>query len=370
VRTGQIFEIKSADILQPGPAALDRRGGAAAPAHFHGSGARCMAECSCAAGRNGSGLLGVWHGWGCCAGPQAASGHASRCDDRPGPHGAARLKPPQRIVSLLPVPDRDGVAPCGQCEQLGGPGPVFQLAGFGQGLAARRAAAWTPASRAVRGAASPDVVLMAAGSARGGERLQALGTCPCAAPRATQTHADALRVLAAAVAQALLGGAADSRHACGAASTSGCGRRRSPGSAPLRAKGWRVYFRGARPAPYGASESSFMGETLKRMGVGNILPASMGPFPQVNPEWVVQARPDVIMAGDSSRASMAQRPGWGRLRAMQGDRLCIFKPEESDMLVRAGPRMAEGARLMAGCLNRAAAQGDLAAKPAASGAQR
>jgi iron complex transport system substrate-binding protein len=99
------------------------------------------------------------------------------------------------------------------------------------------------------------------------------------------------------------------------------------------------------------------------MGVGNILPASMGPFPQVNPEWVVQARPDVIMAGDSSRASMAQRPGWSRLRAMQGHRLCVFTPEESDMLVRAGPRMAEGARLMAGCLTRAAAQADALVSP-------
>jgi iron complex transport system substrate-binding protein len=101
-----------------------------------------------------------------------------------------------------------------------------------------------------------------------------------------------------------------------------------------------------------------MGETLTRMGVANILPASMGPFPQVNPEWVVQARPDVIMAGDSSRASMLQRPGWSRLRAMQGQRLCVFKQGDSDMLVRAGPRMAEGAQLMANCLNRAAVQAD------------
>jgi iron complex transport system substrate-binding protein len=97
-----------------------------------------------------------------------------------------------------------------------------------------------------------------------------------------------------------------------------------------------------------------LGETLTRMGVTNILPASMGPFPQVNPEWVVQAQPDVIMAGDSSRVSMLQRPGWSRLRAMQGQRLCVFKQDESDMLVRAGPRMAEGAQLMADCLNRAA----------------
>ena len=84
------------------------------------------------------------------------------------------------------------------------------------------------------------------------------------------------------------------------------------------------------------------------------MPASLGPFPQVNPEFVVRAQPDVIMAGDSSRSSMVQRPGWAALRAIQAQRICVFKPGEADMLVRAGPRMAEGARLMADCLNRAA----------------
>jgi iron complex transport system substrate-binding protein len=119
-----------------------------------------------------------------------------------------------------------------------------------------------------------------------------------------------------------------------------------------QAKAQRVYFE-VSSAPYGASEASFIGETLARMGVANILPAAMGPFPQVNPEFVVRAQPDVIMVGDSSRASMAKRPGWPSLRAMQAQRICVFTQAESDMLVRAGPRMAEGARLMADCLNRA-----------------
>jgi iron complex transport system substrate-binding protein len=211
-------------------------------------------------------------------------------------------------------------------------------------------------------ALKPDLVL-AAGSTRGADRLQALGLNVLRLePR---NHADALRVWRT-VAQALHVPAADSDKVWQDIQQ---GVQAAVASLSPAARQQHVYFE-VSPAPYGASESSFMGETLKRMGVGNILPASMGPFPQVNPEWVVQARPDVIMAGDSSRASMAQRPGWGRLRAMQGDRLCIFKPEESDMLVRAGPRMAEGARLMAGCLNRAAAQGDLAANQAASGALR
>jgi iron complex transport system substrate-binding protein len=199
-------------------------------------------------------------------------------------------------------------------------------------------------------ALKPDLVL-AAGSTRGADRLQALGLNVLRLePR---NHADAQRVWRT-VAQALHVPAADSDRVWQGIQA---GVHAAVQSLSPAARQQRVYFE-VSPAPYGASESSFMGETLSRMGVANILPASMGPFPQVNPEWVVQARPDVIMAGDSSRASMLQRPGWSRLRAMQGQRLCVFKPDESDMLVRAGPRMAEGAKLMADCLNRAAAQAD------------
>jgi iron complex transport system substrate-binding protein len=120
-------------------------------------------------------------------------------------------------------------------------------------------------------------------------------------------------------------------------------------SIPAQSKGARVYFEVSR-APYGASESSFIGETLQRLGARNILPASLGPFPKINPEFVVRAQPDIIMVGDSNYADMTTRPGWSNLSAMRAQRVCHFKPEESDVLVRAGPRMAEAARLMAACL--------------------
>jgi iron complex transport system substrate-binding protein len=122
-----------------------------------------------------------------------------------------------------------------------------------------------------------------------------------------------------------------------------------------QARAQRVYVE-VSPAPYGASESSFIGENLMRMGVSNILPAAMGPFPKVNPEFVVRAQPDAIIAGDSSRQSMLMRPGWSQLRALREERVCVFAQEQADILVRAGPRMAEGARLIVDCLNRAAAK--------------
>jgi len=48
---------------------------------------------------------------------------------------------------------------------------------------------------------------------------------------------------------------------------------------------------------------------------------------------------------------MLQRPGWAAMRAVREQRLCEFSPEESNVLVRPGPRMAEAARLMAACLS-------------------
>ena len=250
---------------------------------------------------------------------------------------------PQRIVSLLPSLT-ETVCALKHCHTLVGvdrysnwPEAVKSVPRVGGGL--------DPNIESIV-ALKPDLVL-AAGSTRGADRLQALGLNVLRLePR---NHADAQRVWRT-VAQALHVHAEESDRAWQGIQA---GVQAAVQSLSPAARQQRVYFE-VSPAPYGASASSFLGETLTRMGVTNILPSSMGPFPQVNPEWVVQAQPDVIMAGDSSRVSMLQRPGWSRLRAMQGQRLCVFKQDESDMLVRAGPRMAEGAQLMADCLNRAA----------------
>ena len=256
------------------------------------------------------------------------------------------VKAPQRIVSLLPSLT-ETVCALGACQRLVGvdrysnwPVSNAHLPRVGGGI--------DPNIESIV-ALKPDLVL-AAGSTRGADRLQALGlTVLRLEPR---THADAQRVLRT-VGDALWVSPSESERVWREIES---GVQAAVQSLSPQAHQQRVYFE-VSAAPYGASEASFIGETLTRMGVGNILPAAMGPFPQVNPEFVVRAQPDVIMVGDSSRATMAQRPGWSAMRAMQAQRICVFKQAESDMLVRAGPRMAEGARLMADCLNKAAGAG-------------
>ena len=44
------------------------------------------------------------------------------------------------------------------------------------------------------------------------------------------------------------------------------------------------------------------------------------------------------------------------MRALRDGRLCRFDAAQSDVLIRPGPRMAEAARLMAGCLSDKAVQ--------------
>ena len=118
-----------------------------------------------------------------------------------------------------------------------------------------------------------------------------------------------------------------------------------------RAQKTRVYFEVSR-GPYAAGESSFIGETLKRLGVKNVVPASLGPFPRLNPEFVVRANPDLIMMGNRSMQTMLPYPGWASIRAVKEQRICVFGVVESDVVVRPGPRMTEAARLMAGCLEK------------------
>jgi iron complex transport system substrate-binding protein len=133
-------------------------------------------------------------------------------------------------------------------------------------------------------------------------------------------------------------------------------------SLPPHVRNTRVYFE-VNEGPYAAGESSFIGETLTRLGVKNIVPAALGPFPKLNPEYIVRANPDLVMIGQRSTDGMAQRPGWQGIRALREQRVCMFPTEQANVLVRPGPRMAEGARLMAQCLIAKAPKVPSGAKP-------
>ena len=247
---------------------------------------------------------------------------------------------PQRIVSVLPSLT-EGVCALGQCHRIVGvdrysnhPASIKALPVVGGGL--------DPNIEAIV-ALKPDVVLLAV-SSRASERLESLGIKVLALE--PKNHADVRRVLKK------LGALLDIPDAVGAdrlwrvidASVEAAAQ-----SLPPKAKNTRVYFEVSR-GPYAAGESSFIGETLARLGVKNIIPASLGPFPRINPEFVVRANPDLIMVGSRSIEPMASYPGWSSIKAVKEQRICVYSAEESDVVVRPGPRMAEAARIMARCI--------------------
>jgi iron complex transport system substrate-binding protein len=112
-----------------------------------------------------------------------------------------------------------------------------------------------------------------------------------------------------------------------------------------------VYYE-VDPGPYAAGPQSFIGELLARLGARNVVDSDLGPFPKLNPEYVVRRNPDVIFVSPADAVHLADRPGWDQIRAVREKRLCSFPPEVRDTVVHGGPRIADGMRAIAGCLAR------------------
>lgn len=250
---------------------------------------------------------------------------------------------PRRIVSLLPSLT-ESVCALGECTRLVGVDRYSNFPASLQSLPKLGGMDDTSIESVV--ALKPDVVLVAI-SSRLTDRLEALGLKVLALE--PKTHADVQRVLGKV---ALLLG--KPQAGVQAWQRIDDGIREAAASLPPAARQLSVYYE-VDSAPYAAGTSSFIGETLTRLGARNVIPAELGPFPKLNPEYVVRANPQVIMVGQRSAPGLPQRPGWNGIQAVRQQRLCVWTPDESDVLVRPGPRMAEAAALMARCLRQAAA---------------
>lgn len=270
-----------------------------------------------------------------CAGALQAAG-MQITDDR----GVTVTLPrsPQRIVSLLPSLT-ETVCELGECHRLVGvdrysnfPSAVRRLPQVGGGI--------DPNIEAIV-ALRPDVVLMAL-SARGTERLEALGLKVLALE--PKRSADARRVIE------LLGGLLEVPDAGRVWRAIDDAVSAAARSLPAREKPLRAYYE-VSAGGYAAGSRSFIGELMERLGLQNIVDPMLGPFPRINPEYVVRANPDLILIGVRNAQGLEQRPGWTGMRAMRERRVCLFDNDESDVLVRPGPRMAEAARLLARCIS-------------------
>jgi iron complex transport system substrate-binding protein len=246
--------------------------------------------------------------------------------------------PPQRIVSLLPS-ITESICALDACARLVGtdrysnwPASVAALPKLGgiddaqiEGIVALH----------------PDVVLLST-SSRVTERLEALGLKVLVIE--SRDHADMKRTLA------LLARMLDARpRADEVLARIDRETKTAADRVPAELRGKRVYFE-VDSTPYAAGVASFIGETLSQLGMANAVPAELGPFPKLNPEYVVRLRPDIVMAAARSIADMPQRPGWDALGAIRDRQICSFTPDQDDLLVRPGPRMGEAALVLSDCL--------------------
>lgn len=191
-------------------------------------------------------------------------------------------------------------------------------------------------------AALPDLVLLRPRN-RVAERLKELGLNVLALD--ARSHADMRRNMEA-VAQAI--GRPGAGEALWARTDARLEALRQ--QLPAHWRGKRVYFE-LHGGVAAASEASFIGETLARLGLRNVVPASLGAFPKLGPEFALRADPDLLIVHDAPGMPPLQaRPGWHAMRAVREGRTCRIAEPRFDVLVRPGPRMDEAAQEILACL--------------------
>ncbi|CAN5863370.1 ABC transporter substrate-binding protein [soil metagenome] len=108
------------------------------------------------------------------------------------------------------------------------------------------------------------------------------------------------------------------------------------------------------PTPYSIGPDSFIGTLLAKAGGETISPAELGDFPQLDPEFVIATDPQIIILGDApgeSATTLAARPGWATLSALETGRVFELSDAQGEFVNRPGPRMGDTVKLFASFLH-------------------
>ncbi|SEF14708.1 ABC transporter substrate-binding protein [Jiangella alba] len=102
---------------------------------------------------------------------------------------------------------------------------------------------------------------------------------------------------------------------------------------------------------YTVTSGTFIGEIYAMAGLANVAdeaPDAAGGYPQLSPEFIVTANPEIVFfadggAGGVTADDIAARPGWDQLTAVQQDRIVEVDP---DIASRWGPRIVDFLRVV------------------------
>ncbi|ADI13522.1 ABC transporter substrate-binding protein [Truepera radiovictrix] len=115
-------------------------------------------------------------------------------------------------------------------------------------------------------------------------------------------------------------------------------------------EGVSVYYE-IDPTPFSVGPGSFIGVLLAKAGGENIVTEDLGDFPQLDPEYVIAADPEVIIVSEEDAGALPERPGWAGISAVQQGRVVTTDAVTRDAISRPGPRMVEAVRFFARALH-------------------
>jgi iron complex transport system substrate-binding protein len=116
----------------------------------------------------------------------------------------------------------------------------------------------------------------------------------------------------------------------------------------VAASGTHTYYYELDQSYYSVTSATFIGQVLKELGLTSIADAAKGAaasggYPQLTEEYILKANPDYIFLADTlcchqSPATVAKRPGWSTLSAVQDHRIVALN---DDIASRWGPRIVD-----------------------------
>jgi iron complex transport system substrate-binding protein len=105
------------------------------------------------------------------------------------------------------------------------------------------------------------------------------------------------------------------------------------------------YYHELNPTLYSVTSNSFIGEVYALFGLVNIADGAQpgNDYPQLNPEFIVEANPALIFLADTkccgeTPETVAARPGWDAIAAVQNDGVIAM---DDDLASRWGPRIVD-----------------------------